>query len=339
MTGSADPVPTHPDPSTRRRALRQLAVAVVAVSTSAVLATWLLGEPPDPSRGISVALWRCAGGAAILVVAARGRARRLPRRQVGWLLGSGFLLGCHFALFHLALAWTSVAATTTLVAVTPVFVAVGAWAWLREPASRTTLAGMAITVVAATALTAADVATSLRPDALRGDVLALAAAAVIAGSLLIGRRERSSVPAAQYSAIVFSAAAGTLLVLAVATGTPLAPWEGAEWLAVAGMVLGPQLLGHFLLQTVLADLQPTVVATAVLAEPVLGSILAWWALDQVPPAGLVVTGPVVLLGVAVAARGATSGRLRSQPPDWGEPDSGDPEGATGGTGAASVQSE
>lgn len=316
-------------PVDTRRALLLLGVAVLAVSTSAVLATWLLGDPPDPARGISVALWRCLGGAVALAVAAHGRSVRLSPRQWRWLGASGALLGLHFALFHLSLAYTSVAAVTTLVTVMPIFVAMGAWAWLGEPASRTTLVGMAVTVVAGIALTAADVVASLRPSALRGDLLALAAAIVIAGSLLIARRERGGVPAGQYSAVVFGTAAVALLVLALVTGAPLAPWRGLEWLAIAGMVVGPQLLGHFLLQTVLADLEPTVVSTAILAEPVLGSLLAWWVLGQVPPVGLLVTGPLVLLGVGIAARGSVRTR-HGQPSDPLLP---------GPAGAATLQSE
>lgn len=311
MTGSGGRPTTDVE---TRRALLLLGVAVLAVSTSAVIATWLLGDPPEPGRGISVALWRCLGGAVALSTVARGRSIRLTPHQWRWLLGSGALMGLHFALFHLSLAYTSVAAVTTLLTVMPIFVALGAWAWLGEPASRTTLVGMAVTIVAGTALTATDVLASLRPSVLRGDLLALAAAIVIAGSLLIARRERGGVPAGQYSAIVFGTAAGCLLVLALLTGAPLVPWRGVEWLAVAGMVVGPQLLGHFLLQTVLADLEPTVVSTAILAEPVLGSLLAWWLLGQVPPVGLLVTGPVVLGGVAIAARGSARGRGR-QPSD------------------------
>jgi len=328
----ADATPADVAPTTAtgtRRALLLLVVAVLAVSTSAVLATWLLGDPPEPGRGISVALWRCLGGAVALAVAARGRSIRLSRHQWAWLTGSGALLGLHFALFHLALAYTSVAAVTTLVTAMPIFVALGAWAWLGEPASRTTLVGMALTVVAGTALTATDVVASLRPSVLRGDLLALAAAVVIAGSLLIARRERGAVPAGQYSAVVFGTAAGALLLLAVVTGAPLVPWRGLEWLAIAGMVVGPQLLGHFLLQTVLADLEPTVVSTAILAEPVLGSLLAWWMLGQVPPIGLLATGPLVLLGVGIAARGAA--RTRDHQPSESL--------LLGADGAARLQSE
>ncbi len=312
-SGAHDPDDPPDDPpgepaeeaAARRRAWWLLAVAVVAVSTSAVIATWLLGDPPDPGRGTAVALWRCAGGAAVLVpVAARRRPVHLSPHQWRWLIGSGVLLGLHFALFHVSLAFTSVAAATTLATAVPVFAALGAWAWLGEPASRRTLVGMAVTVVSAAALTATDVLAGTGPEVLLGDGLALAAAMVIAVSLLIARRERRSIPADQYSAVVFTAAAGALLVAVVVLGVPLVPWRGTEWLAIAAMVAGPQLLGHFLLQTVVRDLTPTVVATAILVEPVLGSLLAWWFLGQVPPAGLLVSGPLVLLGVAIAAGGA-----------------------------------
>lgn len=294
------------DPVVRRRAVLLLAVAVLAVSTSAVLATWLLGDPPDPGRGTTVALWRCAGGAIVLLtVATRGRSVRLSRHQWRWLVTSGVLLGLHFSLFHSSMAFTSVAAATTLVTATPIFVALGAWAWLRQPASSTTLVGMVVTVAGAAVLTAADVAADAGGQVLLGDTLVVGAAVLVAGSLLIARRERARVPAGQYSAVVFSVAAVTLLLVAVLIDAPLVPWRGGEWVAIAGMVVGPQLLGHFLLQTVLRDLTPTLVATAILVEPILGSLLAWGFLNQVPPAGLLVSGPVVLLGVAIAARGTS----------------------------------
>ncbi len=281
-----------------------LAIAVLAVSTSAVIATWLLGDPPEPRLGISVALWRCAGGASVLaLVALRSRRVRLETRQWRWLAASGLFLGIHFALFHAALGLTSVAAVTTLVTLSPVFVAIGAGVLLDEPPGRMTLAGVAITVVAGAALTVADALAATSPGALLGDLMALAAAAAIAGTLLIGRRHRAAVPAAQYSAVVFATATVVLVVVALAAGAPLAPWEGRQWLAVAAMIAGPQLLGHFLLQTVLSDLPATIVSTAVLVEPVIGSLLAWWLLGQVLPAGLLLTGPVVLVGVALAARG------------------------------------
>nr|WP_274388066.1 DMT family transporter [Salsipaludibacter albus] len=283
-----------------------MAVAVLAVSTSAVIATWLLGDPPEPRLGISVALWRCAGGATVLaLVALRSRRVRLDARQWRWITASGVFLAVHFALFHAALGLTSVAAVTTLVTLSPVFVAIGARVFLHEPPSRMTVLGVGITVVAGVALTASDVLGTTSPTALAGDLMALAAAAAVAGTLLVGRRHRAAVPAAQYSAVVFGAATITLVVVALLADAPLAPWSGRQWWAVAAMVAGPQLLGHFLLQTVLSDLPPTLVATAVLAEPVIGSLLAWWLLGQLPPTGLLLSGPVVLLGVALAARGTT----------------------------------
>lgn len=222
---------------------------------------------------------------------------------------SGALLGVHFALFLASLAHTSVASSTTLATMSPVFVAIGGAWLLREPPSRRTVVGMVITLVAAVALGLNDLLAAAGQTAVLGDVMALVSSVAIAGSLLIGRSQRALVPAAQYSAVVFSAATAILVVIVVAIGAPLAGFVGVEWLAVAGMIIGPQLLGHFLLQTVLSSIPPTVVSTSVLAEPILASLLAWWLLDQFPPAGLLVTGPILLLGVAIAARGTSRRRV------------------------------
>lgn len=322
-----DPVPgPPPGPSpaatvvpasrlTPRRAGLLIALAVLAISTSAVLATWLLEDPPQPDRALSLALWRTGGGAVVLgLVAARSRRVRLERRQQGLLAGSGALMGIHFALFLGSLAFTNVASSTTLATMSPIFVAMGAAWLLREPPSRQTLVGMAITLVAAAGLGASDVLAAVAPRALLGDLLALASSVAIAGSLLIARSQRAGIPAAQYSAVVFGAAAATLAIVVAGFGAPWVPWRGTEWLAVAGMVLGPQLLGHFLLQTVLSAVPPTIVSTAVLGEPILASLLAWWLLGQVPPLGLLAAGPLVLVGVAIAATGVSRRRVLATAP-------------------------
>lgn len=302
-------------PMDPRRAAALLVVMVVGVSSAAVLTKWLLESDGDPRRALSLALWRCAGGALVLAIAAiRSPRVHLDGRQARRLALSGVLLGLHFALFLGSLAFTSVASATTLATMAPVVVAVGAVVWLHEPPNRRMLTGMGIALVAAVALGITDLLAVQGWDAVLGDAMAFTSAVVIAGSLVIGRAERAAVPAVQYSAIVFTVAAATMAVVVAVTGSPWVPWRGTEWLAVAGMVIGPQLLGHFLIQTLLADLQPVVVSTAVLAEPIIASLLAWGFLGQVPPAGLAVTGPLVILGVAIAVRANSEGSVAADLP-------------------------
>lgn len=300
---------TGADGMSSRTARWLLVVAVAGVSSAAVLTTWLLADDPDPRRALSLALWRSGGGAAALgVVALRSRRVRLDRRQLRRLGISGMLLGCHFALFLGALAFTSVASATTLATLSPVIVALGSVWWLKELPTRRTVIGMTITLVAALAVGATDLVSISGLDAVIGDLMAFTASVVIAGSLVIGRAERAAIPAVQYSFVVFGIAAITLAVIVAVTGSPWVPWRGTEWFAVTGMIVGPQLIGHFLIQTLLSDLPPVVVSTAVLTEPIFASVLAWIFLAQLPPTGLYVTGPLVLIGVAIAITGAPSQR-------------------------------
>lgn len=302
------------------RARFLLVLAVAGVSSAAVLTTWLLADDPDPRRALTLALWRCGGGAAALgVVALRSKRVRLDRRQLQRLSLSGMLLGLHFALFLGALAFTSVASATTLATLSPVIVALGSVWWLKERPTRRTVVGMTITLVAAVAVGATDLLAITGARAVLGDAMAFTASVLIAGSLVIGRAERAAIPAVQYSFVVFGMASVTLAVLVAATGSPWMPWQGTEWFAVIGMIVGPQLVGHFLIQTLLSDLPPVVVSTAVLTEPIFASILAWMFLGQLPPIGLYVTGPLVLLGVAIAITGAPPSRLADLSDGTGEP--------------------
>lgn len=312
-----------------RRAMGLLVLAVAGVSSAAVLTTWLLEGDPDPRRALSLALWRCGGGAAVLgLVALRSPRVRLDERQLRRLGVSGMLLGLHFALFLGALAFTSVASATTLATLSPVIVALGSIWWLHEVPTRRTVVGMTITLVAALAVGATDLLSITGVQAVIGDLMAFTASVLIAGSLVIGRAERAAIPAVQYSFVVFGFAAVTLAVVVAASGSPWMPWQGTEWFAVIGMIVGPQLVGHFLIQTLLSDLPAVVVSTAVLTEPIFASVLAWMFLGQLPPAGLYITGPLVLLGVAIAITGA---RGPGPPPRDGDGTAGPaatPDGAT-----------
>jgi drug/metabolite transporter (DMT)-like permease len=74
------------------------------------------------------------------------------------------------------------------------------------------------------------------------------------------------------------------------------------WALIAGLALGPQLLGHTAFNWALRRASATFVALAILGEPIGSALLAWWLLDE-PFAPLQLAGFVLLLaGIFVAAR-------------------------------------
>jgi drug/metabolite transporter (DMT)-like permease len=275
-----------------------IGIGVLAVSTAAILIRLADAHP------LALSFWRCALGALVLApFALRSRRGSAPldggqRRQ---LLGSGLFLAVHFALFISALDFTTVASASVLVAMSPLFVGLGAALFLREPPSRRTWIGIAIAGAGAVVVGVADAAGGTAEQPLLGDLLAFGGAASVAGYLLVGRAARRRLPVTVYAAAVYGVAAAVLLPVCLLGGVELWGYDTGTWLAIIGLVAGPQLLGHTVFNTLLSTVTATVVAVTVLAEPVGATILAAVLLGELPASGFWAGAPLILAGVFLAA--------------------------------------
>jgi drug/metabolite transporter (DMT)-like permease len=285
-----------------------MVVGVVAISTSPILIR--LAAVP----ALALAFWRCLAGAAVLApFARRGRAGGLTRGDLALLGAAGVFLAAHFALWNASLALTSVGAATTLVSCTPLFVGIGA-RFLGEAPGRRTWAGIALATVGAVVIGVSDAlagpvagAQATGASGLLGDVLAFAGAAAVAVYLLIGRVMRQRLPVSTYAASVYGTAAAVLLPACLLTGSSLGGYAVGSWLAVAGVVIGPQLLGHTVFNSLLTSVSATVVSVVLLIEPVGATALAWLLFHELPAAGFWVGAPLVLAGSWLAIIGEQAG--------------------------------
>jgi drug/metabolite transporter (DMT)-like permease len=276
-----------------------LAVGVVAISTSPILVR--VAAMP----ALALAFWRCLAGAVVLApFAARGPARRrLHRADLARLAASGAFLAAHFAFWNASLALTSVAAATTLVSCTPLFVGLGS-GLLGEPPDRRTWIGIVVATAGAVVIGLGDAAgAGPGPNPILGDLLAFAGAAAVAVYLLLGRVVRRRLSLSAYAASVYGTAAAVLLPACLLTGASLGGYRAGSWLALAGVVVGPQLLGHTVFNGLLASVRASVVAVALLLEPVAATLLAWWLFEELPAALFWVGGPLTLAGVWLATTG------------------------------------
>jgi len=285
-----------------------MVVGVVAISTSPILIR--LAAVP----ALALAFWRCLAGAAVLApFARRGRAGGLARGDLALLGTAGVFLAAHFALWNASLALTSVGAATTLVSCTPLFVGIGA-RFLGEAPGRRTWAGIALATVGAVVIGVSDAlagpvagAQATGASGLLGDVLAFAGAAAVAVYLLIGRVMRQRLPVSTYAASVYGTAAAVLLPACLLTGSSLGGYAAGSWLAVAGVVIGPQLLGHTVFNSLLTSVSATVVSVVLLIEPVGATALAWLLFHELPAVGFWVGAPLVLAGSWLAIIGEQAG--------------------------------
>jgi drug/metabolite transporter (DMT)-like permease len=285
-----------------------MVVGVVAISTSPILIR--LAAVP----ALALAFWRCLAGAAVLApFARRGRAGGLAQGDLARLVVAGVFLAAHFALWNASLALTSVGAATTLVSCTPLFVGIGA-RFLGEAPGRRTWAGIVLATVGAVVIGVSDAvagpvagAGAAGASGLLGDALAFAGAAAVAVYLLIGRVVRQRLPVSTYAASVYGTAAAVLLPACLLTGSSLGGYAAGSWLAVAGVVVGPQLLGHTVFNSLLTSVSATVVSVVLLLEPVGATALAWLLFGELPAAGFWVGAPLVLAGSWLAIIGEQAG--------------------------------
>jgi drug/metabolite transporter (DMT)-like permease len=279
-----------------RYALPAVAVGVLAVSAAAIFIR--LAEAP----AIAVAFWRCALGAALLLPPALVRRDRFPRGRDLWVgIASGIALGAHFGFWISSLDHTSVAASVVLVSTQPVFVAILAYLIFGERTSPLSFAGILAALVG-TAIIAGD--DSVGSAALLGNALALAGAVTVAVYVLIGRSSRTGgIGVLPYSVVVYSAAALTLLPVALVLDVRLWGYSGETWFWLWAITLGPQLMGHTVFNWALRYVEASVISGTILAEPVISSLLAWLILAEKPGLPTILGGCVVLLGLFLLLRG------------------------------------
>ena len=220
------------------------------------------------------------------------------------LVFSGVALGAHFGFWVSSLDYTSVAASVVLVSTAPVFVAVLAYLLFGEKTSAVSGAGI-LAALAGTAVIAVD--GSAGSAALLGNALALVGAVTVALYVLIGRSQRTGgVGFLPYSVVVYSAAALSLLPVALVGGVQLWGYSGETWFWLWAITLGPQILGHTVFNWALGYVEAAIISGTILAEPVVAALLAWWVLSEKPGLPTATGGAIVLVGLFLLLRGRSA---------------------------------
>ncbi|MDQ3981756.1 MAG: DMT family transporter [Actinomycetota bacterium] len=269
-----------------------LGVGVVAASVSAILVRYADGADP-----LALSFWRCTAGAAALLPFAARRIRAGDADALRAPVVAGIFLALHFGTWMTSVNLTTVAASVLLVSTTPVFVALAALLFYKERLPAIAWFG----IVLATAGAALVGGGSLSGSSLDGNLLAVAGAATAGGYVLAGQVARRTQGILEYAVVTYSVAGLLVGVVCVAAGVELTGYPGATWLALAGLVVGPQLLGHTVINLTLSDIDATTVSVFIMAEPVIATALAFVLFDEVPSWLLYPGGLAILAGIFIVS--------------------------------------
>ncbi|MCW2769885.1 MAG: hypothetical protein JWR27_1318 [Aeromicrobium sp.] len=269
-------------------------VAILGVSASGPL----MAGAAAPA--LAIGFWRNALGTLAVAPFAASRA---PRELSGlggdgWRMTvfAGLMLAAHFATWCTALKMTSVAAATAMVSMQVVFVVL--IDRLRgESAPAAVLGGIGLAIVGVLVITGVDF--SLSPRALAGDLLGLAGGLTAALYLMAGSRVRERVSTTSYTVACYGICAVTLAVACLVGQVEMVHFSARTWLAIVAVTICAQLLGHSVLNHLLAVMSPGLISLLLLLEVPGAAILAGIFLDQTPPFGVYVGLALILAGLAL----------------------------------------
>ncbi|MDN7243628.1 DMT family transporter [Planococcus sp. N028] len=221
--------------------------------------------------------------------------KKLSKRDWFFTAVAGIFLAFHFILWFESLNYTSVASSTVLVTMQPLFAFAGTYFFFKEKISLKALVSGAIAISGSVLIGYGDFKVS--GAALFGDLLALIACAFITIYLLFGQDVRKRLSLVTYTFIVYSASTITLFFYIIAKGESFGPYPASEWMWFLLLAIIPNLLGHTLFNWALKWVSTNVISIAILFEPVGAAILAYFILGEFLSLSQIAGGTIVILGI------------------------------------------
>jgi drug/metabolite transporter (DMT)-like permease len=284
-------MPARPD-------LIRLGIGIIGIGTSGPLIA--MSTMPV----LTLIFWRNLGGSLLTLPFALRHSR--DKAGMKWAVIAGVVLALHFVGFFLAMRMTTVAAGTALVALQPIFAAlfvklsgghIPSTAWL----------GMIVSFVGVVLVSGVDLQISVK--SFLGDLAALISAALAAVYIIAGSKAQRTLETTTYTTICYFVCSITALPMALIAGNQIFSFSAKEWWILLGLILGAQLLGHSMFNSVLKRVSPAIVSLIVFFEVPVSAVLAAWWLDQRPPLGIIPGIVLILAGcilVVTRTRGSSN---------------------------------
>jgi len=273
-----------------------LPIGIIAVSTASIFIK--LCDAP----ALIIATYRMMLASLVLMPFAcyEKTWRGWKRNELGWLFFSGFFLSLHFAFWIASLKYTSVASSVVLVTTHPIFVGIGGWLFLKERPGLNLIFGIALSVLGSGLISYGDM--SLSKNALMGDGFALLGAMAASGYLLVGRKMRKDQDLLSYIFPVYSTAGLILILFALIFQERFFGYSSSTYLYLFFLALIPQLIGHTTFNWALKYLPASVVAIAILGEPIGSTLLAYFILGEGLTPWKIIGGISIFSGILIALK-------------------------------------
>ncbi|MBB2483453.1 DMT family transporter [Bacillus sp. APMAM] len=270
-----------------------LIVGVIAVSTSAILV-----KLSSADSGV-IAFYRLFFTVLLMLpFFLMKNVRELRTITIGdWVKSiiAGVFLAFHFILWFESLNLTSVASSTVLVTLQPLFAFVGTFLIFKESFSAKAITSGVIAVLGSFIISWGDFA--INGKALIGDLIALAACALVTGYLLIGQNIRKRLSLMTYTFIVYAISSIVLFLYILIKKEPFYDLQIQDWIYFLLLAIFPTLLGHTIFNWCIKWISTATISMAILFEPIGAAILAYYIFNEKIVMTQVVGGIIIIVSV------------------------------------------
>ncbi|TWT26049.1 DMT family transporter [Planomicrobium sp. CPCC 101110] len=256
-----------------------LFLGVFALSTSAIFV-----KVADAPAAIT-AFYRMLFAAAMLLPFLLGSKKNrqelclLSKKQWGLGLLSGVFLAAHYVLWFESLNYTSVASSTVIVTLQPLFSVAGGYFLFKERFSKGAITGCLVAIAGSIVIGWQDF--QISGQALFGDVLAFIAAGIITAYFFIGQHVRKRLSLIPYAVIGYGSSTLLLGVFAFSQQTPFFTYSSHTWWSFVGLAFVATILGQTIFNWLLKWLSTSIISMAILGEIIGTCILAYFILDEI----------------------------------------------------------
>ncbi|WNB90195.1 DMT family transporter [Bacillus sp. NEB1478] len=267
-------------------------IGIIAISFSSIFVKW-------SSAPVSVqAMYRLLITLILMipfVLKQSNWLKKITIKEYGLLILSGTFLAFHFLFWMGSLKLTTVASSTILLSLQPVFVMVGAYLLFKEKTTKPALMSMLVAIIGAILIGWGDIGISFTN--IKGDILSVLGTIVVAIHMLIGQSLLKSIPSTLYSFIVFLAAVIVFTIYNLTLHIPMTGYSRIDWGIFILLAIVPTVFGHVLFNWLLKRVTAATISMAILGEPVGASLLAIILLNETLSFTQCIGGLIVLLGL------------------------------------------
>ncbi len=274
-----------------------LFLGVFALSTSAIFVK--LADAPAEITAFYRMLFAAVMLLPFLLINKKNRQelRLLSKKQWGLGLLSGVFLAAHYVLWFESLNYTSVASSTVIVTLQPLFSVVGGYFLFKERFSKGAITGCLVAIAGSIVIGWQDF--QISGQALFGDILAFIAAGIITAYFFIGQHVRKRLSLIPYAVIGYASSTVLLGVFAFSQQTPFFSYSAHTWWSFIGLAFIATILGQTIFNWLLKWLSTSIISMAILGEIIGTCLLAYFILDEVISLQQGMGIALILIGLAL----------------------------------------